>query len=402
MATSNASTDSTEPTEDDGRRPVLRAGWELREVTADGTEVALRVSHGACDGYVGPEVVEDGPDAVEIRIAYQRPVGVQECSAEELIELETVRLPTRLGDRELRGCRSMGSCQRPDAEAEWNSNRGLAVTEGVVVTVVDDGILGLDERTGEEIWRVPHDPAAGTWLEQPTALGQVVLIVDQVAAEGVIALDPGTGEELWRASGRNPFAELSSQVTATGSLVLLAPRGGGSEPPTTGSVEARRPDGSVAWSTTVEGQVFQTSLSDGHAIIVSGRSQDGQQLGWTVLTALDPLDGTTRWEAVLPGQPFGVVPRPDEDVLVADVLGATYGLELSTGEELWRQLPLNYGGITDVGSGILPPPGPLRRPVPADRPADRGTAGRGPSQPSAHRSRRPTLRPLGRRSLHRP
>ena len=340
------------------RARAPRTGWTLREVTADGTQVALTVFHGACDGYVGPVVTEDTPEEVEIRIAYDPPGGALECNDVGFAKFEVVDLPTPLADRELRGCDAMGTRQIPESGADVEMPGAIAAAAGVVVTTVAEGIVGLDAATGQEVWRIPHDPDVSGFLEEPTALGDAILFIDQSATNDVLAVDAATGEVRWEAQGRNWFDVLSSQVAASGELVLLTPRQAqASAGPTEGMVEARSADGSVAWATAVDGQVFQTSMTDGMAVVVSGRTQDGQQLGRTVLTALDTADGTPRWSVELPGQPFGVVARPDDDILVVDVLGATYGLRMSDGAQVWRNLPLNYGGINDVGPSVMLSPG---------------------------------------------
>jgi outer membrane protein assembly factor BamB len=66
--------------------------------------------------------------------------------------------------------------------------------------------------------------------------------------------------------------------------------------------------------------------------------------------------GEVRWQAPLAGQPFDAVLRPElgeGGLVVVDVLGATYGLSLADGGEAWRNVPLNYGGMADVGPSVL-------------------------------------------------
>lgn len=85
-----------------------------------------------------------------------------------------------------------------------------------------------------------------------------------------------------------------------------------------------------------------------------------EQLGHTVVTALDVASGDVRWQAPVAGQPFDAVLRPElgeGGLVVVNVLGATYGLSLAGGAEVWRNVPLNYGGMADVGPSVLLSPG---------------------------------------------
>ncbi|MGI9016688.1 MAG: PQQ-binding-like beta-propeller repeat protein [Euzebya sp.] len=345
----------------------LHEDWRLREVTADGRHVALVVQHGACDGYIGPRVVADGPAGVVIEVAYDPPEGVVSCRAIGLVEREVVELPTPLDGRLLSGC-GYEDCRAVPQDAGFDGRGdGVAVAAGVAVVAVDRGVVGLDVLDGGELWRIPHDEEGQRFLEDPTALGDVVLLVDQSAAQDVIAVDAATGETRWQASGRNPFGYLRQQVTSADAdevLVLLTPRAGlveTAEGWQGGVVEARRVDGSVAWTVPVQGQVFEVDIAGEVAVVVSGRNMDAaDQLGHAIVTALDVTTGAVRWEAPLAGQPFDAVLRPElgeGGLVVVDVLGATYGLSLADGGEVWRNVPLNYGGMVDVGPSVLLSPG---------------------------------------------
>ncbi|MGI9016462.1 MAG: PQQ-binding-like beta-propeller repeat protein [Euzebya sp.] len=346
---------------------VLRAGWQLREVTADGRQVALVVEHGACDGYLGPRVTADTSAGVAIEIAYDPPQGVVSCNAIGLADREVVQLPTPLAGRSLTGCGYADCRTAPEGTGFDGRGGGVAVAAGVAVVVIDEGVVGLDVADGREVWRIPRDADEGPYLEDPTALADLVLLVDQLASQDVIAVDAATGEIRWEASGRNPFGYLRDQVTASGTgdeLALLTP---GQQLVQTaegwqgGVVEARRPDGTIAWTTPVEGQVFETDIAEDTAVVLSGRNMDADdQLGTTQVTVVDVASGAVRWQTPLPGQPFDAVVRPttgDAGLVVVDVLGATYGLALDDGSEVWRNLPLNYGGMVDVGPAVLLSPG---------------------------------------------
>lgn len=341
----------------------LHEGWRLREVTADGKHVALVVEHGACDGYIGPRVVADGVAGVVIEVAYDPPEGVVSCNAMGLVEREVVELPTPLDGRLLTGC-GYEDCRTVPEDAGFDGRGdGAAVAAGVAVVVVDRGVVALDVLDGGELWRIDHDEEGQRFLEDPTALGDVVLLVDQIAAQDVIAVDASTGQTRWEASGRNPWGYLRQQVTsadADEALVLLTPRAGlveTAEGWQGGVVEARRVDGSVAWTVAVQGQVFEVDIAGDIAVVVSGRNMDAaDQLGHTTVTALNVTTGEVRWQAPLAGQPFDVVLRPElgeDGLVVVDVLGATYGLSLADGGEVWRNVPLNYGGMVDVGPSVL-------------------------------------------------
>lgn len=365
-----AATASPIPAEDpggDADPAVLRPEWRLREVTADGRHVALVVEHGSCDGYLGPRVTEDGDDAVVIEIAYDPPEGVVACDGVGLNDREVVALPTPLDGRVLTGC-GVADCLAAPEEAGFDGRGGgVAVAAGVAAVVVDDGVVGLDVDGGHEVWRIPHDVDADRYREDPTAFADLVLLVDQSAGQDVIAVDAATGETRWQAAGRSWYGYLREQVTppdAADPLVLLSPTAGLVETddgPQGGVVEARRPDGSVAWTAPVPGLVFEIDVTGTRAVVLSGRNMDAaEQLGDTVVTVLDLATGAVRWQTPLPGQAYDAVLRPelgDGGIVVVNVLGAVYGLSLADGAEVWRNVPFNYGGMIDVGPAVLLRPG---------------------------------------------
>lgn len=329
----------------------LREGWVLQEVTPDGRRVAVTVLHGACDGYLGPQVVHEDDDVVDIHVAFAPPVGVGACDDIGFEAREVVELAAPLGERTLRGCGDP-PCSIPGRDGERGPQPAVGVGAGTAVLSLGPATVGLDSDTGEERWRLPHDLEEGVWYGQPTGVGDVVLLVD-AAMEAVVALDATTGEERWRGEGAFWYGGLGDQVG--GDLVLLTPTAQLTQVEegwAGGRVEARRPDGTTAWTVEVPGQVLDLDFTPAVVLVTSGQTSRGEgRPGQAVLTALDPADGTIVWQAERPGQPYDTV--IDGDVVAVHVLGAAYGPSLADGAERWRRLPSNHSSVVHMGAGLV-------------------------------------------------
>jgi outer membrane protein assembly factor BamB len=191
-----------------------------------------------------------------------------------------------------------------DGKLVWKASLGGIATMGVgvgtspvlygdlVIVQCDEDngeksfIVGLDKKTGREVWRTPRQVQV-SWATPVLvkAAGRDELVAS--GTEWVIAYDPKTGKELWRAKGLDSNA-VPSPVVA-GDLVILsagfpaklamAIRAGGS-----GDVTASR----VVWKFT-KGTAYVPSpiVYKDHVYLVTDRG---------IVTCLDAKTGEMKYE----------------------------------------------------------------------------------------------------------
>jgi outer membrane protein assembly factor BamB len=201
----------------------------------------------------------------------------------------------------------------------WAFDPGVVATMGVgvgtspvlyrdlVILVCDEDngeksyVVGLDRRTGREVWRTPRT------IEVSWATPVVVSSAgrDELVTSGnqlIVAYDPATGRELWRMKGLESNA-IATPLVGEGVVVLssgfpskisVAVRPGGSGDVTDGP--------QVLWRYG-KGSAYVPSpiLYEGHVYLVTDKG---------LMTCLDAKTGEVRYEGARPPVPASVMASP--------------------------------------------------------------------------------------------
>jgi outer membrane protein assembly factor BamB len=162
-------------------------------------------------------------------------------------------------------------------------------------------VVGLDRRTGREVWRTPRK------IEVSWATPVVVSSAgrDELVTSGnqlIVAYDPATGRELWRMKGLESNA-IATPLVGEGVVVLssgypskisVAVRPGGSGDITDGP--------QVLWRYG-KGSAYVPSpiLYEGHVYLVTDKG---------LMTCLDAKTGEVRYEGARPPVPASVMASP--------------------------------------------------------------------------------------------
>ena len=93
----------------------------------------------------------------------------------------------------------------------------------------DSFIVGLDKKTGKEVWRSPRKVQASWATPLLINTGKRTELIAS-GTESVIAYDPATGKELWRSKGLESNAIPSPVATAGHDMVVVSARAGTSWP----------------------------------------------------------------------------------------------------------------------------------------------------------------------------
>lgn len=214
----------------------------------------------------------------------------------------------------------------PRGTPAWDAGEDRAaplVADGTVYTVGGE-VAALDAKTGEESWVADLEDGA----QHAPALADGHLVVGD--DRRVVALDPSDGSERWTAS-MDRIAD-GPVTAAAGPGIATVPVG------ETGLVGVDLASGDRLWTDDGRG-TRQAAIADG-TVYATGWAADGET---GTLRALDPADGSRRWETDL-DDPDAAPVVTGEGLLVADA--GTLALhdpaagdrrrELgSFGEEIW-------------------------------------------------------------------
>ncbi|QFY13538.1 PQQ-binding-like beta-propeller repeat protein [Nonomuraea phyllanthi] len=238
----------------------------------------------------------------------------------------------------------------------------VAVAAGETLVRLGDGVVALDTRTGRERWHYRRPAAAATGFEVAPDGSTMVLTFGRAAGAEVtrgrtVVLDARTGEVRAEHAGR-PFAD--TDPTPDG-LVGIARDGTmiGRDPDDPGRRVWKRP---VRKGCHVDGRVAKpyAVLRDVVAVV----SDCGEE---TVVTGLDPADGTEVWrrETERSGR-VELLPAPDLGALRLRVGARELLLDQATGR-----------AVEDAARGGSTPGGLAADTLAADRPLAGGLAASG-------------------------
>jgi outer membrane protein assembly factor BamB len=361
--------DGTEPQHPlGGPRREIPGRWHLDALDPTSEEVLqVTATFGGCEDLERHEVVEDA-DAVTIAVTLSEPDIRQEmmvCPAVASAERIVVVLDEPLGDRELRGCGDEPpDCLRLDREEHGIGSAvhgGEAlVTGGYVVLKDHERLVGLDADDGSLRWRRELDDDAPQIDVDLVAVDDLVLF--QAAGRRMLAVDRRTGHVRWDALTQRSYGDDLLVDTARGVIVGPQPGPLPEVDPgyrrTLGAV--RIADGEQAWSLPLDdGPPLRQVVDGGDAVVLVAIDLDEATLptgtnrsaaAVTELSARDADDGALRWTRRVAGGLRGA--EVVDGVLVVQVWAARYGIDLATGEERWRDLPVPNAGIVRIGDEL--------------------------------------------------
>lgn len=182
--------------------------------------------------------------------------------------------------------------------AEHGYAASPAVWEQVLIVPMDqDGpssVVGLDVRTGQQLWRLPRQTARTSYATPLVLEGDSPVVILSSMSHGFTAIDPRDGRVLWERSCF-PRRTVSSPITVGNLLVATCGEGGGNN-----LLVAIRQD------LIEEGQpAVAYELDRGVAPYVPTPLATSERLYlWGdrgVVTCVDPLSGETRWRGRVGG-----------------------------------------------------------------------------------------------------
>ncbi len=169
------------------------------------------------------------------------------------------------------------------------------IEDGVVLLVFDGTdkqfIVGLDVRTGKEIWRTARPPIRATDGEYRKAYSTPLIITVGGRKQAVIpgaqwmcAYDPATGKEIWRADTGRGFSTTPMAVYESGFVVcstgFMAPTMVAIDPKGTGDVT----ESHIAWKSRNGGSTMPTAVAhEGRVYCIDSKG---------ILTVLEAKTGT--------------------------------------------------------------------------------------------------------------
>jgi outer membrane protein assembly factor BamB len=187
-------------------------------------------------------------------------------------------------------------------------------------------VRAIDAASGDVRWRHEED----RWVQSsPEATADAVYALSNGNGEGtVFRLGPDDGTVAWTDQlGDEAVAALrvADGTVFTGTV--------------DGTVAAYGTDGTQLWQTTFEKGVWTPpAVVDGTAYVVATwfNLDDGDQ-PVSVVAALDPADGETRWRTELPETQFGSPPVVASDtVFVSGLDSGLYAVDAADGERRWH------------------------------------------------------------------
>ena len=186
----------------------------------------------------------------------------------------------------------------------------LIAAEGKCPQGDGGSLVGLDARTGRELWSTEASPTT----ESPAALAGVMVSNDQ-ERHRLDGIDTGAGKRLWSRRG-DIFA-----VADTADIIAIVVPG-------RRLLVLDRKTGNQVWETAIQDD-YPAVAADGDVILVSAEA---------ATTAYDASTGIKRWDApVVPASDTSAL-RVTAGVATGSAAGgnAAVGYDLATGKLLWK------------------------------------------------------------------
>jgi hypothetical protein len=228
----------------------------------------------------------------------------------------------------------------PNPDPAPSAVGNLGVAAGTAIVLTEDGIVGLDARTGAQRWTAGR-PGGECSFQWAGASGATILgRANCLGGFTAVSLDPATGKAAWSYHATDPSNDYTAQVLSVSPTVISDD---GSGPRATSTVRVFSSSGAVTATFAGSGipgssaggpLTIQTQPTDGFG------SPDVIAGGALVSVATDDSGhyGLVAW-SLSAGQRLWVVPLPDEvhdiaaaggDVVLADESDPAYSLEAVT------------------------------------------------------------------------
>lgn len=207
-------------------------------------------------------------------------------------------------------------------EIEISGLRHLAVgPRAILLAGSESGLTARAVDDGHVLWQIQKTTGI-----QPAVAGKLLAILSGDALE---VLDQDTGELVWRAPLEGE--DSTPTVHAANELFLVIQ---GRE------IRAWRPDGAVAWRTTVTSAPVTRIVAGADSLVVGLQSAE--------VVALDPATGTVRSSAKLAARPTALT-IADDQLFIPTADGRLYGYRLGQDlKRMWR-----YRAVSAIGEAVV-------------------------------------------------
>jgi outer membrane protein assembly factor BamB len=330
-------------------------GWRLDALDAGRRILQITVWAHGCNPFERLHVDEA---ATAVTLTARTTPETEGCGDALLLRPVVVVLDEPLGDRELRGCDppAGSDCLRLDRDTPAGVEPILAgahvVADDAGVAVDDGRRLGHIGADGAPNWRhVWDEPEHGAiWLA-----GDLVLKAG--LGRRLLAFQRDGGAQRWEATVHG--GERDSRAVGEG-VVAGALSGGGSpaDPAYRRPVGALRlGDGALLWQHDLGGRFASAHRVGDVLLVASVEPQDAPAgtpagaVARTVLEAFGLPGGERRWERRLAGGLDGIATAGG--TAVVSTWGARYGIEVASGAERWRTLPVENAPMLGTGEAVL-------------------------------------------------
>jgi outer membrane protein assembly factor BamB len=148
--------------------------------------------------------------------------------------------------------------------SDWGSAASPVVVDDVLVcsaTAESSALIGLDKKTGKELWRYGEEGWNGCWGTPIVveANGRKELVYS--APEKLIALDPATGKLLWHCTGSETNSITASVVAHDGVVYFIGNRGASLAVKAGGEGDVT--DTNIVWRENLQGSIPSPIYHDG-------------------------------------------------------------------------------------------------------------------------------------------
>jgi polyvinyl alcohol dehydrogenase (cytochrome) len=255
------------------------------------------------------------------------------------------------------------------------------VASGEVTVPQDDytfigSIAAYDTESGEQVWRLETTPGderggagVGVWSTPSVDQERGLLFVGSgnsyeeptaPLADSILAIDVETGEVVWSTQFTDPDVFSAGNPTGKDADVGASPNlwtsdgrdlvGAGDKAGVFHALD--RETGEVVWETTLTpgsvfgGDIGSSAFVDGTLIVTSnvGNPENNAPTNASKVFALDPADGTIRWEVELDEPIFAPVSAVPGVAFVGTTMGTLLAFDVATGDELFRAAAPNQVG----------------------------------------------------------